>query len=104
MASDTRAVGPAQRAFGMVWFVFVVAGYLAFAYLAFLFPGGLDTAWAWLHSMPIVWQVVAWIALLPWAFSLWIWSLAWPEWLAESVIVLTAVVVLVASWPRASGR
>lgn len=61
--------------------VFIVAGWLVMAYLAFFTASGLEGAWQFVRGLPIIVQVVLWLLLLPWMIALWIYQLGWPLWL-----------------------
>jgi len=54
--------------------------------------GGLDAAWAWTRSLPLLLQGVVWLLFLPVMAGLWIWETTWP-------LALRLVLVLgVAGW------
>lgn len=71
----------------IAWAVFVVAGWIVFAYVAFATPGGLATAWSSVRSLPLVVQLLMWALLLPWMVALWVWSTSWALWLRALLVV-----------------
>lgn len=70
--------------------VFIIVGWLVFAYLAFVSPHGLAGAWESVRALPLVLQLVIWLLLLPWMMALWITQTGWPMWL-RVVLVLGLV-------------
>lgn len=64
--------------------------------------GGLDAAWEWVRSLPLLLQGVAWLLFLPVVGALWVWETSWP------LVVRLVLVVGLAGWslamfmPRAS--
>src|SRR5512134_2311604 len=40
--------------------------------------GGVDAAWAWIGSLPLLVQAVVWLLFLPVVGALWVWESSWP--------------------------
>lgn len=83
----------------IVWALFILVGWLVFAYLAFVFPGGLQAAWTWVRALPLLAQLVMWVLLLPWMLALWLWQLAWPAWIRLILVLGLAWVTYAMSVP-----
>jgi hypothetical protein len=76
---------------GALFVTFAVL-WLAFGAALVLGQGGIDAAWAWVRSLPLVVQLVAWVLFLPVMAGVWIWETSWP-------FVLRLVLVLgLAGW------
>jgi hypothetical protein len=54
--------------------------------------GGLDAAWHWIGTLPLVLQGAAWLLFLPVIAGLWVWESGWP------LILRVLVVVSLAGW------
>jgi hypothetical protein len=57
--------------------------------------GSLDAAWAWIGSLPLLLQGVAWLLFLPVVVALWAWETSWP------LVIRLVVVVGLAGWSLA---
>ncbi len=55
-------------------------------------PAGLDAAWEWIGSLPLLVQGIAWVLFLPVVGALWVWETSWP------IIVRLVLVVSLAGW------
>jgi hypothetical protein len=62
---------------GILFLVFA-ALWLAFGAGLILNQGGLDNAWEWIQSLPLIVQGVAWLLFLPVVGALWAWETGWP--------------------------
>jgi hypothetical protein len=71
----------------VAWAAFIVVGWLVFAYLAFVSPGGLAGAWAFVRALPVLVQLLLWLLFLPWMIALWIAQTGWPVWLRVLLVV-----------------
>lgn len=67
--------------------IFIVAGWLVLAYLAFFTPAGLAGAWQAVRALPLLVQLVLWLLLLPWMLALWVFQLPWVLWLRVLLIL-----------------
>ncbi len=64
--------------------------------------GGLDAAWAWIGSLPLLLQAVAWILFLPVVAALWVWETSWPVVVRLLGVASLAGWSLMIFWPRAA--
>jgi hypothetical protein len=62
--------------------------------------GGLDAAWAWLRSLPIVAQGVVALLVLPVAAGLWVWETGWPLVVRLAVVGGLAYATVAVFFPR----
>jgi hypothetical protein len=62
---------------GILFLVFA-ALWVAFGAGLVLNQGGLDEAWTWIRSLPLIVQGVVWLLFLPVVGALWIWESSWP--------------------------
>ena len=68
---------PVLLSSGILFLVFA-ALWLAFGAGLILNQGGLDNAWEWIRSLPLIVQGVAWLLVLPVVGALWAWETSWP--------------------------
>jgi hypothetical protein len=73
-------------------FVVIAALWLAFGAGIIWNQGGLDAAWEWIGSLPLLVQGVAWLLFLPVVGALWAWETSWP------LVVRLVVVAGLAGW------
>jgi len=76
------------------WVLFALFGalWVAFGAALVMNQGGLDAAWTWLRSLPLILQAIVWLLFLPVTGGLWIWETSWP------IIVRIVLVVGLAGW------
>ncbi len=76
------------------WVLFAAFGVLWIAFGAALITnqGGLDAAWEWLRSLPLILQAIVWLLFLPVTAGLWVWETTWP------IVVRLVVVLGLAGW------
>jgi hypothetical protein len=104
--TDTATVEHPRRASarsaapGTTWFGAMVALWSVFLTLLVVSPETLEDAYAWLRGLALVWEVLAWILLLPWALAYVVWETSWEQWARSAVLVLIASVHLCVSAPR----
>ncbi len=86
--TDTmRATHPGTRAVVTgTWLAFVLAGWLATAWIVTRTPGGADVAWAWVRSQAALAQAAIWLLLLPWTATVWILQSSWPGWVQITAV------------------
>ena len=84
------------------WLVFIIVTAIsaAFAWAFVARPEVLSTVWTMVRGWPLVGQIVAWVLLLPWLLSLWIWRSSWPSWLRWLLVILLLAGTPVAFVPR----
>ena len=92
-----------ETAPGSVWFGAMVAVWSIFFTLLVTSPSTLADVYDWLRGLAIVWEILMWIVLLPWALAWVVWDSSWDHWLRVAVVVLIAFVHLAVSQPRVSG-
>ena len=83
-----------------IWFGAMVALWSTFVTLLVVSPETLADVYDWLTGLAIVWEVVMWILLLPWALAYLAWESSWEHWLRIVIVVLIAIVHLSISAPR----
>lgn len=82
----------------VVWFVWMVGMWVAF--FGLLFAGRLDDLWRLVTQLPLVVEIVAWIAFFPWLLGTWVWTGSWPEALRVALVLCFAVGWTLVSIPR----
>lgn len=97
--SSKRVAAPAAAP-GTIWFGAMVAIWSAFVTLLAASPETLGAAYDWLTGLAIVWEIVMWILLLPWALAYVVWESSWDRWLRILIVVLFAAAHLVLFAPR----
>ena len=87
---------------GVVWFVFMVAMWVAF--LLALLAGRLDDVWSWVRDLPLLVELVVWLLALPWLLATAVWESSWPRWLRLVLVVCFAAGWIASSIPRRPRR
>lgn len=107
--SDTAAREPAARHApvphavpGATFYGLMVAVWSTFVTLLAVSPGTLADVYDWLTGLALVWEILMWILLLPWALAYLAWDSSWEHWLRVVAVVAIAVVHLSISTPRMS--
>lgn len=85
---------------GTTWFGAMVAMWSAFVTLLAASPQTLEDIYDWLVGLALVWEIVMWILLLPWALAYVAWESSWDRWLRILVVALIAAAHLGLSVPR----
>jgi hypothetical protein len=97
--SNVAVEQPRRRPLGAVlWFVWMVAMWVAF--FALLVADRLDEVWDWVTGLPLVAEVVVWIALFPCVLGTFVWTRDWAGWLRLLLVVVFAVGWTLVSIPR----
>jgi len=86
-----------------LWFAGMVGLWTAFGVVALASVDKLGDLWAWVTGLPLVAEIVVWIAAFPWVLGLWASQTSWPEWLRILLVLCFAVGWTVVSIPRARG-
>lgn len=94
-----RAPSP-QAVPGATWFGAMAALWGSFVTLLAASPETLADAYDWLTGLAIVWEILMWIVLLPWALAYVVWDSSWDHWLRVLLVILIATVHLSLSVPR----
>jgi hypothetical protein len=102
-AAETHA--PQQRAAGRslgayVWFLGVAGLWTAFGIVALASADKLADLWGWVTGLPLIAEIVVWIALFPWVLGLWVSQTSWPEWPRILLVASFAVGWTLVSIPR----
>jgi menaquinone-dependent protoporphyrinogen oxidase len=101
-------VADQRRASAIAWLLWMVGVWAAF--FGLLVQGRLDDVFGWLHDLPVVAEVAAWIVLLPWMLGMLVWNSSWPGFVRLGLVaafaafwILTARSAAGASVPIAGG-
>ena len=62
---------------GILFAIFAIL-WMAFGAALIWSQGGLDAAWQWVRSLPLIIQGIAWLLFLPVMIGLWAWETTWP--------------------------
>jgi hypothetical protein len=89
---QTKERGRMEQLFNITVFVLFFALWAAFGYALVVNQGGLDSAWQWARSLPLIVQAVVAILFLPVAVGLWIWETSWP------LVVRLVLIVGIGGW------
>jgi hypothetical protein len=100
--STTASEAPRRSSAGVVWFVFMVAMWVAF--FCALLAGSLDDVWSWVRDLPLPVELVVWVLALPWLLATAVWESSWPGWLRLVLVVCFAVGWTAISIPRRTRR
>lgn len=73
---------------------------IAFTVLLITAPEQLDAAWQWIRGLPVVLEVIAWVALLPWMLAYLAWQTSWALWLRVLAVVLLVWGTALTFWKR----
>jgi hypothetical protein len=97
---STAAVSePRRRPLGAIlWFVWMVAMWVAF--FVFLLADRLDEVWNRITGLPLVVEILVWIAFFPWVLGTFVWTRGWADWLRLALVVVFAVGWTLVSIPR----
>jgi hypothetical protein len=93
---------PRRTVGAVVWFLWMEGMWLAF--FALLWAGQLDEIWSWIRDLPLIAEIVLWIAFLPWMLGMAVWTSSWATWIRAVLVVLFAVGWTVVSIPRRRSR
>jgi hypothetical protein len=83
-----------------VWFIGVAGLWTAFGVVALLSTERLADLWNWVVGLPLVAEIVVWIAFFPWVLGLWVSQTSWPEWLRILLVASFAIGWTLVSIPR----
>jgi len=93
---------PRRTVGAILWFLWMVGMWLAF--FALLWADQLDEIWSWIRDLPLIAEIVLWIAFLPWMLGMAVWTSSWATWIRLVLVVLFAVGWTVVSIPRRRRR
>ena len=98
-AALLRGARAERRPFGaMVWFVWMVAMWAAFFVL--LFADRIESMWSWARDLPLLAELVLWVALFPWFLGAAVWTSSWAGWLRLLLVLIFACGWSLVSIPR----
>lgn len=80
------------------WFAWMVAMWASFFVL--LLADRIGDIWSWVRDLPLLAELVLWVALLPWLLGAAVWTSSWAGWLRLLLVLLFAFGWSVASIPR----
>ena len=95
-----KRASAAQPVPGTTFFGLMVAAWSTFVTLLAVSPETLEDVYDWLTGLAIVWEILMWILLLPWALAYLAWESSWEHWVRVAVVVLLVLVHLSISAPR----
>jgi hypothetical protein len=81
-----------------IWFVWMIAMWAAFIVL--LAADRIDGVWGWVHELPLLAELVLWVALFPWFLGAAVWTSSWAGWLRLLLVLVFAFGWSLASIPR----
>jgi hypothetical protein len=90
--SERRPLGPT------IWFVWMVAIWAGF--FALLVAERIDGVWSWVRDLPLLAELVLWLALFPWLLGAAVWTSSWTGWLRLLLVLGFAFGWSLASIPR----
>jgi hypothetical protein len=93
---------PRRTIGAILWFLWMVGMWLAF--FALLFAGQLDEIWSSIRDLPLIAEIVLWIAFFPWMLGLAVWTGSWDTWIRVALVVTFAVGWTVVSIPRRTSK
>lgn len=79
------------------WSLWMVGMWVAFFVL--LANDQLGELWTWVRDLPILAEIVLWLAILPWMLGMAVWTSSWEQWVRMLLVVLFAVGWTVAALP-----
>jgi hypothetical protein len=81
-----------------IWFAWMVAMWAGFFVL--LVADGIDGVWSWARDLPVLAELVLWVALFPWLLGAAVWTSSWTGWLRLLLVLVFAFGWSLASIPR----
>jgi hypothetical protein len=98
-AALPRSEGLKRRPLGAtIWFVWMVAMWAGF--FALLVAERIDGVWSWVRDLPLLAELVLWLALFPWFLGAAVWTSSWTGWLRLLLVLGFAFGWSLASIPR----
>jgi hypothetical protein len=81
-----------------IWFVWMVVMWAGFFLL--LLADRLDNVWSWIRDLPLLAELLLWLALFPWLLGAAVWTSSWAGWLRLLLVLVFALGWSFASVPR----
>jgi ABC-type amino acid transport system permease subunit len=97
-SDGSQARRPARGA--GLWLIWMVGMWVAF--FALLLANQLDGLWSAVRQLPLIVEIVLWVAFLPWMLGMAVWTSPWAGWLRVAIVLGLAAGWILISIPRAS--
>jgi hypothetical protein len=81
-----------------IWFVWMVAMWAGF--FALLAADRIEVVWSWVRDLPLLAELVLWVALFPWLLGAAVWTSSWAGWPRLLLVLTFALGWSLASIPR----
>lgn len=81
-----------------IWFVWMIAMWAGF--FALLLTDRIDGVWSWVRDLPLLVELLVWVALFPWLLGAAVWTSSWGGWLRLLLVLVFALGWSLASIPR----
>jgi hypothetical protein len=81
-----------------IWFVWMVAMWAGFFVL--VLADRIEGAWSWVRDLPLLAELLLWVALFPWVLGAAVWTSSWAGWLRLLLVLVFAFGWSLASVPR----
>ena len=85
---------------GSTFFGLMAAAWSCFVTLLAVSPETLEDFRDWIAGLALVWEILMWILVLPWALAYWAWESSWEHWARVLAVALIAGVQLTITTPR----
>jgi hypothetical protein len=73
-------------------------------FFALLGADRIEGIWSWLHDLPLLVELLVWVALFPWLLGSAVWTSSWDGWLRLLLVVTFAFGWSLASIPRRTAQ
>jgi hypothetical protein len=94
--SERRPLG------AIIWFAWMLAMWAGF--FALLVADRIGPVWSWLRDLPLLLELLAWVALFPWLLCAAVWTSSWYGWLRLLLVLTFALGWSLASIPRRTAK
>ena len=85
---------------GYVWFALMIGGWSAFFALLLSSESTLGDVWRDLRDLPLVVEVLVWLALFPFVLATAVWESSWETWLQLLLVCSFALLWSTLFFPR----
>ena len=82
----------------IIWFAWMLAMWAGF--FALLVADWIDGVWSWVRDLPLLVELLLWVALFPWLLGSAVWTSSWAEWLRLLLVLAFAFGWSLVSIPR----
>jgi hypothetical protein len=94
----TTSLGRRRPLGATLWFLWMVVMWVAFFVL--LVADSVDEIWDAVRDLPLLVEVVAWVAFLPWMLGTAVWTSTWPAAVRALLVACFAIGWTIVSIPR----